>query len=254
MSGAKFLERYPTVTVHQCDELIERCRSGLLTLTEMQTAFGGRDGLWGKRTIEQYLIHDGKGSILNPRQRFIETVGFVLLTIDYINSLQRLVGTSRVLEVGAGAGTLAGIMKRFSGNDGWIATDDNSWRTAHLEHLDGIEVVGRPGYNWPATPSHVRVMDALEAAKTVPYDILFFSWWPLDDRIDGKLIALDRPTIMIGEFPGGCTGSLGSEEDDDYECSGPRIEWATDRYDWFVDVAQWAGLHDGTMLFNWPED
>lgn len=208
--------------------LADRSAQGTLTAEEIKQALPTWDSKvgWG-------LVQDSHGNYLDPRATFIRTVGFAILTTEFLESLRRLVEGKRVLEVAAGKGVLAANMQRLGAD--WTATDNNSWPAA-------VSSVNQPTRDWRyQLGDHVQVIDAVTAANTIPHDVLFFSWWPYGSKVDAKLINLGKPTVVVGEPPRGCTGSE----------HGCRYSYAESVYNWFEDCLQWMGMHDCTMLYNW---
>lgn len=121
---------------------------------------------------------------------------FQLLNIEFIKELStkiREMGHNTILEVGAGRGLLGKYLSDELGQE-IILTDDYSWWDRNKINL--ID------YN-------IKKMDYKEAIKTYNPELIIVSWIPYKKRWtehfrDNRSV---KGYIIIGEGPGGCTGS-----------------------------------------------
>jgi hypothetical protein len=146
-----------------------------------------------------------------------------IFTKAWLDALGELLEGRRVVEVCAGTGILGPLMA--SRGVEWICSD--------VEPQD----------------EHVLCIDAFEAEDILHLqpDVIFASWIPYTAAIDMTLVETRCPLILVGESPGGCTGS---EELWDHDAWKEAIEPSSLIPD-FEDVLQWDGIHDHTMLLNW---
>lgn len=187
------------------------------------------------------------------RDVFCQEASWALITVQYADKLAEVMRGKRVLEVGAGRGVLAAMMKA-RGID-WTATDACPPKVKH---------------SWQPPPP--RKLAAMDAVLSIPFDVLVWSWWPYCDSTDYDLALLmnGRPIWIIGEGSHGCTGSGQfhgcSTGWDEAAGKAPRNEWdegfnpALDKplpRDWHlvypgralgVDVPAWEGIHDQTYI------
>lgn len=136
------------------------------------------------------------------REKFIELMGFVLLSKEWIKDLSRWIGERRCLEVMAGLGALSYGLRAQGVNV--IATDDYSWKKVY-------------GVLWNSQRMwmHVEDLDAVEAVKKYGRntDIIIMSWPPFHNDIAVKTLQKMREVnpncimIYIGEEKGGCTAT-----------------------------------------------
>lgn len=154
---------------------------------------------------------------------------WVVIVKEWLDSLEKLTKGKRILEVCAGAGWVSELMRK-RGCD-WIATD---------------VAVGENNRYKMIAHNRVIEMGAMDAVSKFKTDVLFASWIDYRSELDCELGDLGLPMILVGEGWGGCTGS-----EKFWEKHGEETEFAKDRYDWFVDVPQWDGIHDYTSLVHW---
>lgn len=147
---------------------------------------------------------------------------FFLATRQWFDSVARLVTGKKVVEVCAGAGLVAKVMKA-RGLD-WTATD--------LDPPDDAV-------------TKVLKLDAVEAVKTLNPDVIFSSWFPLGNPIDKAVADLGVPMIIEGEYDA-ATGSGAFFEAYCEQCVG-----AEDTIEGFIDCPRFSGINDYTMLVNW---
>jgi len=135
------------------------------------------------------------------RGSFINLMGFVLLSKDWIKDLSQWVGNRRCLEVMAGLGALSyGLRKQ---GVEIIATDDYSWKKEN-EALSHNRM-------W----IHIEALDAVESIEKYgrTIEIIIMSWPPYNDEIAIKVLRKMREVnpscimIYIGEEEGGCTAN-----------------------------------------------
>jgi len=138
-------------------------------------------------------------------------------TVEWLDSLVRVLAGRRVVEVCAGTGVIAGLMRR-RGVD-WTATD------------------------WEPRGENVRKLDALEAVKNLNPEVIFASWIPYRSRLDVRLAETGLPLILVGENYG-CTGS------EEFWAKYEPVP-LTELYSDFEDVPNWDGIHDFTSALNW---
>jgi len=135
---------------------------------------------------------------ISLRSDFIKTIGFTLISNDWIKPLSQWIGDRKCLEVMAGTGSLSFALQQ-QGID-IIATDDFSWEGSsnwndnnnywtEIEHIDAIKAVEKYGKD---------------------IDIIIISWPYMDDTAHRILqsmrkVNLNCIMIFIGEGMGGCT-------------------------------------------------
>jgi hypothetical protein len=173
--------------------------------------------------VDWWRFPSGGIRSFDARDAFIREVGFMVPSRQWLDSMARFLhasGLPRVLEVCAGHGTLVAPMR--ARGIAWDAVDEA-----------------------PRGPD-VREGDALTEAEAAVrgglVDALFASWLPMDGGTDQRLASLGVPFVVVGEPPGGCTGSEGFAE------SKYRVEYARDVIEGWEDPPQWVGLHDLTMI------
>jgi hypothetical protein len=197
-----FTQYYGLEMVRRARELIAELMAGKLTKARF-------------RSLEQDGGHYGGHRL----RRMVASESWCLPTVEWLNSMERLLAGKRVLEVCAGNGHIARLM-RARGID-WTATD--------------IE----PGH------PNVEKMNALEAVEQYKPDVIFVSWIPYGSDLDVRLASLGIPMVIVGEL-GGCTGT-----DAFYKEFDPRA--ADGVFSWFEDLPSWDFIHDYTMLLHWFE-
>jgi hypothetical protein len=146
----------------------------------------------------------------------------------YVASLKKYIGKRKVLEIASGVGYLAKWMQEAGVQ--WIPTDLNA---------------SDPNW-WKHQIPFVPILQLTAQAAIEEYldqvDLVFFSWIPLNSRIDREVLgachALRKPVLILGESEG-CTGSYPSDRG--FEVFHP---FKKER-----DVVQWAGIHDATEVW-----
>ena len=168
------------------------------------------------------------------RSDFIKTIGFTLISNDWIKPLSQWIGNRKCLEVMTGTGSLSFALQQQDINI--IATDNFSWEGnsnwndnenywTEIEHIDAIEAVEKYGKD---------------------IDIIIMSWPYMDDtahRILQSMREVNPNCIMIfiGEGMGGCTA------DDEFFESIQEIE-DTEFEQAVSNFKQWWGIHDYPQL------
>jgi hypothetical protein len=163
--------------------------------------------------------------------------------LDELAHFLRSHGKLRVLEVAAGAGVLAPLMRRRGIQ--WRTTDASPAR------------IGLPTEDVP------QRFDALSALARYggEVDVVFWSWWPDRDEGDALLArqCAERhlPIVFVGEPKGGCTGSealweqwpvtpLSSSDGAD---DGVLDDEGSRRH-LTADVSHWPGMRDRTWVVD----
>ena len=171
---------------------------------------------------------------ISLRSDFIKTIGFTLISNDWIKPLSQWIGNRKCLEVMTGTGSLSFALQQ-QGID-IIATDNFSWEGSsnwndnenywtEIEHIDAIGAVKKYGKD---------------------IDIIIMSWPYMDDtahRILQSMREVNPNCIMIfiGEGMGGCTA------DDEFFESIQEIE-DTEFEQAVSNFKQWGGIHDYPQL------
>ena len=132
------------------------------------------------------------------RSDFIKTIGFTLISNDWIKPLSQWIGNRKCLEVMAVSGSLSFALQQ-QGVD-IIATDDFSWKYDSSWNND-------KNY-W----TDIENIDAMEAVNKYGKDIniIIMSWPYMDDTAYRILLNMRKVNsncimIYIGEGMGGCT-------------------------------------------------
>jgi len=135
-------------------------------------------------------------------------------------AIEALVSRGPIVEVFAGTGSWASLIKKAGGDI--IATDSlpgrNHWCKVEEPYTD------------------ISQLDAVKAAKMYPERMLFMSWPPMNEAAYRCLRAYRGTRLAyIGEDAGGCTAT------DDFfaELEDPR--WLLEET---IRIPQWFGLHD----------
>ena len=136
-------------------------------------------------------------------------------------AIRLLVGLGPLVEIGAGSGYWASLVRQAGGDI--VALDIEPWATTHTEVEEG-----GPEY---AGAYHDRT--------------LFLCWPPYDmpmayDALYGYTEAGGRRVVYVGESRGGCTG-----DDAFHEMLALRYEWSDG-----VSLPQWYGLHDTLTVWE----
>lgn len=197
--------------------LIEKAKSGTLTeaefleLAELEASpFGGsRPKSFTPPYFDRIIFFD------TMRSKFRLHVAFAIYTVEYLDSLARLLAGLRVHEVCARNGILQPLMTA-RGID-WTCSDIDP------------------------QADHVEAMDALEAVKRNRPDVVFASWidWGLD--LDQRLATL-VPCVFVVEPCAGTTHEGFLDPDSKpYEVTDIRD------IGWFRDVPNWNHVRDFTV-------
>jgi len=157
------------------------------------------------------------------RNYFCRNAAWCFPTVEWADSMAALCEGKKVLEIGAGNGLIAKLM-RARGVD-WVATD-----AAPPERvLSEVEYL-RAGH---AVDKYVDECD-----------LVFWSWWPYEGSAEDLYAAENflkrgKRVIVVGESGGGCTGSRDFWESDDIGINYrvPEIR---------EDLPSWDGIHDHT--------
>jgi hypothetical protein len=131
---------------------------------------------------------------------------FQLLNIEFIRELAKeikKVNPEIILEVGAGEGLLGKFLSKELEKD-IILTDDYSWWNKEKIKIENKDII---------------MLDYIKAIKRYKPDFIIASWIPYKKWWTKEFIKCKsvKAYIVIGEGPGGCTGS-----DMDWETSWTR--------------------------------
>ena len=195
-------------------------------------------------TVPRDLIADllSDGSEFNSAKRFEQRYAFTnrytwaLPTWGVISKIAAFVGDARVLEVAAGSGLWAALLKA-QGVD-IVATDRQPWQQERV--IDGKQFTG--AYPWDGYLD-VKRQYALSAVKQYrDCDALMLCWPTYDTSLAYRATREFRGSklIYVGESDGGCTG------DDDFHAL-LRDKWELVRAH---RVCQWSYLHDALYLYQ----
>jgi len=190
------------------DELFRKMTSGRLTEAEFNSEYS-----------QSYQL-----------RRKLSKHSWIVITKEWLDSLERLTKGKHVLEVCAGSGWVTKLMNKRRGCK-WTATD---------------KVVGKNNQYEMFSQKWVVEMEAMDAVSRFKPDIIFASWIPYESELDCELGDLGLPMILVGEGWGGCTGS-----EKFWHKHGKKIIEPNAKFDWFTDIPQWYGLHDYTSLVHW---
>lgn len=168
-------------------------------------------------------VNDCTVSLYRDRREVIRQYGFALPCHEAISALKKL---SPILEVGAGAGTWAAILK-MNGVD-IIATDRN-FNTDYGFHA---------GRHYPVTR-----MSADNAIHRRPDRNVLMIWPCYQDEWSTRAVRLIKPgkhLALIGEGAGGCTGTdnLFNHLDKYY------------RHKKTIRIPCWYGIHDRLDIYQ----
>ena len=157
------------------------------------------------------------------RRQFCQHFSWAIPSKQAIKSIKSFVKKDKVLEVGAGLGLWAALMKNKGINI--IATT-----TYNLNHTYSIK---------PRTWINVNIMDNIEAIRSYPEHTCLFVCWG-DEVLNSSLEEFKGDKIIvIGEEAGGCTDYL---EENDF---GFKLVET-------IEIPQWSGIHD--MIFFYKKD
>jgi len=212
--------------------LVERGRGGLLTHDEYYHAY-------------KLLRSIDFASAYRAREYYTAQVSWAVFTVEWLDSMARLLKNNKVLEVCAGRGVLIDLMRKRG--VAWEATETH------------IPVGGHP---------EIIQQEALEAVRGRNPDVVFASWIPYESTLDQELMLLCKekqiPLILVGESPGGCTGSHTFGQDYVNEWDEEKglktclampfwrksMDTVFEQYGLgdFYDVPVWDGIHDYTCV------
>jgi len=212
--------------------LVERGRGGLLTQADFKRAFSLL------RQTEQF-------STYIAREYYTTQVSWAIYTEEWMDSMAKILKNNNVLEVCAGRGVLINPMQMRGVR--WTATEATVPTGGHSDLIQ---------------------QEALEAVRSRNPDVVFASWIPYESTLDQELMLLCKekqiPLILVGESPGGCTGShtFGKEYLDEWEVekgeetclAAPFWRKSMDTiFEQYVlgdfrDVPVWDGIHDYTCV------
>ncbi len=173
----------------------------------------------------------GLDGTIDFRTKFIEEVGYILISEDWIKPLARWLGDRPCLEIMAGSGRLSKELEKQGVKI--KATDDFSWDKQL--HIDS---------------SYVERLDCLKAIDKYGSQVKFIicSWPYMDWKMYRCLLKMREVNpkcrlIYIGEDFGGCTA------DDDFfnvleECNVQGFKEAVSSY------RRWEGIHDHILLIK----
>ena len=134
------------------------------------------------------------------RSKFIQQIGFSLVSLDWIIPLSKWIGCRKCLEVMSGTGALSFALLQQSvdikATDNFSWDTENSWNKqknywTDIENIDVIEAIKKYGKN---------------------IDIIIMSWPYMDDTAYRVLQIMREVNpqclmIVIGESHGGCTAN-----------------------------------------------
>ena len=149
-----------------------------------------------------FMLRSWNNYTFTLQKMFINNIGFVLLSKEWVKALSRWIGNRRCLEVMTGSGVLSAELRKQGVNI--IATDDYSWEKE------------KRGENIAWTKNQqVEALDAIlsleKYGKNV--DVLIMSWPPYADEIAVKVLRKMRKVnpscvmVYIGEQEGGCNAN-----------------------------------------------
>ena len=180
------------------------------------------------------MINNWSIDCFKRRDKFVEIVGFPLLSLNWIKPLAKWIKNRKCLEIMAGTGALTFALKQQSIDI--FATDNFSW--------DGMN-------NWNHNQNYwtdIENIDCVEAIEKYgrDIDIIVCSWAYMDDTLYRALLKMreinpDCLLIYIGEGMGGCTA------DDDFFNTIQEID--DDNFNKaIINYQKWRGLHDEIRL------
>lgn len=156
------------------------------------------------------------------RQEAVKRYSFAVPCLEAVRAVAEL---SPLVEVGAGSGYWAGILKRAGADV--VATD----------------VGKQSGYSRLWSSESVLCMDALEAVRTYPDRNVFVCWPSRDEDWAAEMaeaVLPGRSLAYIGEGRGGCTANGRF-----FDVIGRKFEDGRQ-----VGIPQWDGIHDFLGIFR----
>ena len=216
---------YTKIARREADKLIDLLHTGRLT-REYFSSKGFDQSGWKQMFSSPYpseTFYQLTTIRWKVRNLTTKECSWFLPTAAWLDAMARLLEGRRVVEVCAGNGILGPLMEERGIE--WICSD----REPQHEHV-----------------LHINAFDSDDILHLQP-DVIFAAWIPYTSEIDKSLAETRCPLIIVGECPGGCTGSEDFYEHDAWrEAIDPR-ELITN----FEDILQWDGIHDHTMMINW---
>lgn len=191
--------------------------------------------------FQQTLYPDGRASYWDDRRHdYVKKHGFVLLPKELLEAIVDIcrpasyMSSKKVLEVGAGTGTLGGLL-RSKGVD--ITLSD-------ISQADGT---GDYGFECNTA------MDIVADMNSIPlegYDIIILTWSGYNDPCAEKFLSRMLPGQMLihnGESCGGCT------ETDEFHHALQEHPWEYQRHvsERLQDVEiRFPGIHDSWSVYQ----
>ena len=254
----------PEVLERALTPFVTAAHAGTLTASQAAQLVEGSSVAASRRELAELPLEAVRPLM---RQTFSRRATWALFTVEWLDSLQRLlallhVGDARVCEVCAGGGVLAQLM-RARGVD-WVASDANPPRGAQelvvrqgaLEAVAAQASVGAVFWAWWSKPrdatkrKHTGADAPLRAAAGGGGDAdsgsTASSIAPEDRRLVEACVARGIPVVFVSEPRGGITGSC-ELWDGPYEVSS-AAELCAAASIAFEDVPQWPGFSDRTFV------
>jgi hypothetical protein len=165
-------------------------------------------------------------SSFEERRKYTSTVAWAIPSDEAIKSIQTFAGGDTILEIGAGLGYWAMLLKEQGVNN--IPTDNKEMCWKHSATPTYIPVIRK------------RHLKALSSYPEVP--VLFLCWPPYNTPMaDEALNAFKgNKVIYIGEDEGGCNA-------DGNFFNLLEEKWKLNKC---VFIPQWYGLHDRMFLYE----
>jgi len=164
------------------------------------------------------------------RNKYIEEYGWGVPDKQTIEKIKEFVGNDNVLEIGAGYGLWAKLMK----NEGIsiTATDFNITEPQSKRYYD-------PSKNKFTEVEPIDHLKAIE--KYGHFGVLMMVWPPYDNPMAYEALAFfeGNKLILVGEGSGGCTAC-------DQFHSLLNSEWNEIE---MIDIPQWRDIHDDLTLW-----
>lgn len=180
------------------------------------------------------MLNSSYSMMFSLRRFIIDTLGFVMLSWEWLEPFINWIGSRRCLEIMAGCGSFSYALNK-KGID-IISTDDFSWHN-HWKDQNNM------WYN-------VENMDCIEAIQRYgrDVDLIICGWALMDDSIYRSLIEMrkvnsDCMLIFIGEYIGGCTGN------DEFFKEAIEID-DKNFYESVQSYRTWTWLHDYPRLYK----
>jgi hypothetical protein len=164
------------------------------------------------------------------REYFVKNYGWSIPSQEAIEEIKSFVGNETVLEVGAGYGMWAKLMReagiKIVATDLPFGNESDIYRPRKVRFTEIEEI-----------DSEVAVQKYMYQPYT-----LMMSWPPYAESMAAKTLKgfKGNKLIFIGEGEGGCTG-------DDQLFNILRNEWTLVKE---IDIPQWYGIHDYISLWQ----